>query len=105
MSEYFDLNGQRYDILKTYNEFWRNENLDAIVMPVGPHTATPENTWATLSYTAIWNLLDCPSIVIPTGVVSEIDIVDTSKQKFYSANDENMYRICKPQLGAKQRIC
>jgi len=94
MGEYFELNRKRQDLARAYSKFWSNNNLDAIIMPPAPHTAVPENTWATSSYTALWNLLDYPSFVLPTGTTNETD-VDGSKREFYSAFDEKLYKLCK----------
>ncbi|TVY13923.1 Acetamidase [Lachnellula arida] len=92
MGEYFDLNRKRQEITLVYSKFWVENDLDALIMPPAPHTAVPENTWASPSYTAIWNLLDYPSIVLPTGAVNETDIVDGT-ENFYSENDKEIYKL------------
>ncbi|TVY23922.1 Acetamidase [Lachnellula hyalina] len=92
MGEYFELNRKRQDIALVYSKFWIDNNLDALIMPPAPHTAVPENAWAVPSYTAIWNLLDYPSIVLPTGAVNEMDILEGTED-FYSENDKEVYKL------------
>ncbi|TVY87409.1 putative amidase [Lachnellula willkommii] len=92
MGEYFELNRKRQEIALVYSKFWVENDLDVLIMPPAPHTAVPENTWAFPSYTAIWNLLDYPSIVLPTGAVNETDIVDGT-ENFYSENDKEIYKL------------
>lgn len=99
MGEYFGLNRKRQDVAKAYSKFWSENKLDAILMPPAPHTALPENTWATASYTALWNLLDYPSFVLPVGVVKETDKADGSEKEFYNAFDEKLYKLCKFSLN------
>lgn len=103
MGEYFELNRKRQEIALVYSKFWVENNLDALIMPPAPHTAVPENTWASPSYTAIWNLLDYPSIVLPTGAVNERDIVDGS-ENFYSENDKEIYKLCMQVFDSQARI-
>lgn len=62
-------------------------------MPPAPHTAVPHDTWGTVSYTVIWNLLDYPGFVIPGGKVEDKDVLDKGR-KFYSKEDEELYKLC-----------
>jgi amidase len=95
MGEYFELNRKRQEIAKVYSKFWQDNNLDAIIMPPAPHTAVPENTWATATYTALWNLLDYPSVVLPVGTVNDTDKADGSEKELYNAFDEKLYKLCR----------
>jgi len=104
MGEYFELNRKRQDIALVYSKFWIDNNLDALIMPPAPHTAVPENAWAVPSYTAIWNLLDYPSIVLPTGAVNEMDILEGTED-FYSENDKEVYKLCMMVFETKARTC
>ena len=94
MGEYFELNNKRQEIAKVYSKFWSDNKLDAFIMPPAPYTAVPENSWTTASYTATWNFLDYPSILIPTGAVNETDVVDEN-QNFYSEMDKKVYELCR----------
>jgi len=98
MGEYFELNKKRQEIAQVYSKFWSDNKLDAFIMPPAPFTAVPENTWATPSYTAMWNFLDYPSIVLPTGVVDETDVGD-GNENFYSENDKEVYKLCRKLSG------
>lgn len=92
--DYLALNKKHQDILTIYNNIWKEHQLDAIIMPPAPHTAVSHDTWGTVSYTVLWNLLDYPGFVIPVGKVEERDVVENGR-KFYSQEDEELYKLCK----------
>ncbi|KAF4618352.1 hypothetical protein G7Y89_g14950 [Cudoniella acicularis] len=93
MGEYFTLNEKRHEMCKIYSKLWSEHQLDAIIMPPAPHTAVPEDQWATASYTAIWNLLDYPSFVLPIGKVEKDDIADQNKGQLYNKSDREVYKL------------
>jgi amidase len=94
LEEYYSLCARRQDIEKTYLQIWQANRLDAIIMPPAPHTAIPLDSWSSVSYTAIWNLLDYPAVVIPVGKVCSLDKVDEISNAKYGDADKHLYQNC-----------
>ncbi|KAH8892804.1 amidase [Thozetella sp. PMI_491] len=92
IDEYFKLNQRRQAIWETYRELWKEHNMDAIIMPPAPYTAVPLDSWSTASYTAIFNLLDYPSMVVPVGTVGDEDVVDNISNAACGEKDQELYR-------------
>jgi amidase len=95
MAHFYNLNLRRQTVSDLYRKLWHEHNMDAIIMPPAPYTAVPLDSWSTASYTAIFNLLDYPSMVIPVGAVSEYDAIDNISNAKYGKADEELYRKCK----------
>ena len=89
----FELNVRRQAAARSYQQIFRNNILDAILMPTAPHTALPHDQWTSASYTGLWNYLDYPAIVIPVDVVQPSDLADDINT--YSADDARLYSLCK----------
>ncbi|TVY12682.1 putative amidase [Lachnellula arida] len=90
---FFDLNARRAEAAKTYLKLFRDNDLDAIVMPPAPHTAVPLDTWSTITYTGLWNYLDYPAIVIPVDRVRDIDSADDLSNAKFGPDDEKLYSL------------
>lgn len=80
----------RHRAQTAYRDLWVDNKLDAIVNLLAPHTAPPLDTWAAAGQ-ALWNLVDYPSCIIPTGEVEEGDVVDKAAK--YGPADEKMYAL------------
>lgn len=52
---FFDLNVRRAEAAETYLRLFRDNRIDAILMPPAPHTAVPLDTWNRATYTGLWN--------------------------------------------------
>ncbi|KAL3421666.1 general amidase [Phlyctema vagabunda] len=90
---FFDLNVRRAEAAKTYLKLFRDNDLDAIVMPPAPHTAVPLDCWTTATYTSLWNYLDYPAIVIPVDEVRDIDHADDLSNAKFGPDDEQLYSL------------
>ncbi|KAK5061274.1 hypothetical protein LTR84_007816 [Exophiala bonariae] len=90
MEELFAWNVTRSKIETKYRDLWLENDLDAILNPLTAHTAPPLDTWSSISQ-AIWNLVDYPSCIIPTGKVEAEDVVDQAAK--YGADDEKIYQL------------
>ncbi|KAH6715345.1 putative fatty-acid amide hydrolase [Leptodontidium sp. MPI-SDFR-AT-0119] len=88
---FFDLNVRRAEAGKQYLELFRDHDLDAILMSPAPHTAVPLDTWASVTYTSLWNYLDYPAVVIPVDEVRDVDLVDDLSNVSFGADDERLY--------------
>lgn len=60
---------------KWHDIFLENE-LDVLITPPAPSTAPPHDTYGIAPYTAMWNLVDYPAIVVP---YKKAEIVDDDK--------------------------
>jgi len=88
--ELFAWNVTRNKIEAKYRDLWLGNKLDAILNPLAPYTAPPLDSWTSVSQ-AIWNLVDYPSCIIPTGKVEPEDVVDQAAK--YGEEDEKMYKL------------
>lgn len=95
MQGFFDLNVRRAEAAKTYLKLFRDNDLDAILMPPAPHTALPLDCWTTATYTGLWNYLDYPAIVIPVDQVRDIDSADDLSNAKFGLDDEQLYSLCR----------
>ncbi|CCG81827.1 putative General amidase GmdA [Taphrina deformans PYCC 5710] len=75
LNEAWDLQLEKYHYQREHMEYWNQQNLehgtiDGIIMPVAPHAAVTHNDYFYYGYTAIINILDYPSMVVPVGFAS-----------------------------------
>lgn len=91
---FFDLNVRRQAAARSYLDLFRDNRIDAILMPPAPHTAVPLDKWMSVTYTGLWNYLDYPAMVLPVDMVCESDVVDDSSNAKYGAEDERLYKLC-----------
>lgn len=92
---FFDLNVRRAEVANAYLRFFRDNKLDAILMPPAPHTALPLDTWTTVTSTGLWNYLDYPAVVVPVDAVTDSDSIDDISNAKYGLQDAELYKLCK----------
>ncbi|TVY80709.1 putative amidase [Lachnellula suecica] len=103
---FFDLNVQRAAAAKSYLKLFRENNIDAIVMPPAAHTTIPHDTGTTLSYTGLWNYLDYPAVVIPVDRIRDSDAADDLSHAKYGPEDQKVYSLYSgPELYRDAPIC
>ncbi|KAK8016857.1 hypothetical protein PG993_015046, partial [Apiospora rasikravindrae] len=90
---FFDLNVRRAAAAEIYLSLFRDNNLDAILMPPAPHTAVPLDKWSAITYTGLWNYLDYPAIVIPVDHVRKEDVADDVSNARFGAEDARVYSL------------
>ncbi|KAL6828060.1 amidase signature domain-containing protein [Trichoderma camerunense] len=90
---FFDLNVRRAEVADTYRRFFRDNNLDAILMPPAPHTALPLDTWTTVTSTGLWNYLNYPAVVVPVDAVTDSDSIDDASNAKYGLRDAELYKL------------
>lgn len=95
---YFDLNVRRTEAAKRYLNLFRDNNIDAMLMPPAPHTAVPLDTWTTVTSTGLWNYLDYPAVMIPVDKVQDSDLADAPSNAKYGAEDARLYSLCMQYL-------
>ncbi|KAH8674568.1 amidase [Tricladium varicosporioides] len=91
LEEYFHLNHARYLAWEEFTNIWKLHNLDVVLSLPAPHTATPFDEWTVITYTSLFNLFDCPAVIIPVGKVEDIDVRDDAAN--YGKKDQKIYSL------------
>jgi amidase len=70
--------------------------VDVLISAVQPGVATAHGTAKYWTYTSLWNLLDYPALVFPTGLVvdKQLDKMDPNME-FFGSVDEEVAELCK----------
>ena len=87
LPELYDFTVSRTAIQEQYQKLWLDNALDALIMPPAPFVAPKIDSWTTVNYTSLWNLMDYPAAVIPFGKVHADDVVpdrDTNDMHGYT---------------------
>jgi len=105
LDDYFELNAIRYRAQSVFQKFWLDNRLDALLVPPAATTATPLDDWKCITYTALWNMLDYPTVIIPTGTVSCADKADSGENAKFGPEDEANYKMCKYSFGSASHFC
>ncbi|KAK0733619.1 amidase signature domain-containing protein [Lasiosphaeria miniovina] len=91
---YFELNARRAAAAKKYLALFRDNDLDAILMPPAAHTALPLDLWTKATYTGLWNYLDYPAVVMPVDRVRpDVDVADDVSNAKFGPDDEQLYSL------------
>lgn len=96
LQQLFALGVKRLEVQKELlSALWKDETVDAIIMPVFPHPVTRHDEFNSANFTMMWNMLDWPAVAIPTGEVSEEDIKkQLTETKAISSWDEANRKLC-----------
>jgi Asp-tRNA(Asn)/Glu-tRNA(Gln) amidotransferase A subunit family amidase len=98
VAENWDLNYQRDIYRDDYHALMKSHGVDFILCPayVGVASVLGESQY--WNYTAIWNILDQPAAVFPSGLYVDphLDAVDSSYQP-RSAEDEREWKKYAPE--------
>jgi hypothetical protein len=73
-------------------------DIDVILCPPGPGPAPVLGTSKYWGYTSIFNLVDFPSAVFPTGQYVTADEVVQPRHSFLSSKDEEIWNECESAL-------
>ncbi len=83
---------------KGYAAHWRASGIDVLLCPPFPGPACPHDTARYWGYTAVYNILDYPGIVFPSGLKADASVdVKTPRTDFIADaenSDEYNHRIC-----------
>ncbi|KAL7933274.1 amidase signature domain-containing protein [Trichoderma chlorosporum] len=78
--EYWQLNKRKAALRQAHLEKWKTvkspttgRTVDAILMPVMPHSAVPHQATRWTAYTKVWNVLDYVALALPAGKVEAGD--------------------------------
>ncbi|KAJ7123877.1 amidase signature domain-containing protein [Mycena crocata] len=95
--ELWELNLRRETLRAQSLEHYNSQNVDVVLCPVGPGPAPVLGTSKYWGYTSVWNFVDYPAAVFPTGLYCDpaLDVkdVDIGDKKWMSEADmENSER-------------
>ncbi|KAM3413498.1 Acetamidase [Cercospora zeina] len=93
LEDLFELNFARGRIQQAYHSLWLANRLDGLLIPGASTTATPHDTWGPITYTALWNFLDYPTVILPTGRVTSTDAADDVSNAKYGEADQRNYKL------------
>jgi len=96
LQQLYALGVKRLEIQKELlSALWKDETVDAIIMPVFPHPVTRHDEFNSANFTMMWNMLDWPAVAIPAGEVTEQDIQKKlTETKSISSWDEANKKLC-----------
>lgn len=96
ISENWDLNVAREAYRREYHALMKEHGVDVILCPAFVGAGALQGQAYYWNYTAIWNILDQPAVVFPTGISvdKEIDRFD-SDYKPMNSEDEREWKACK----------
>ena len=101
LDEYFAMKAVRGRIGAKYHKIWLDNGLDALIMPPASTTATPIDEWGPVTYTALWNFLDYPAMILPTGTVQPGDEAESIDNASYGDADRKNYSLCESIICAQ----
>ncbi|KFZ24298.1 hypothetical protein V502_01222 [Pseudogymnoascus sp. VKM F-4520 (FW-2644)] len=96
--ETWAVNLERETYRSEYRLLMKTHKVDFILCPAYVGVAAEPHTARYFAYTAIWNVLDMPGVVFPTGlkVDQELDIIESGYQP-RSPEDEAEYKAYSPK--------
>lgn len=64
----FDMRCERDNFRNEFAKHWTEQDVDVVISPVFVGPASAHDTALYWDYTAFWNYVDCPGVVVPTPV-------------------------------------
>ncbi|KAL8290421.1 hypothetical protein RQP46_002679 [Phenoliferia psychrophenolica] len=99
--EIFALRARRDAYRAEYAAAWHAANIDVLVCAPFGGTANPHETSKYWAYTAVYNLVDYPGVVFPTGLAADATLdAKTPRSQFLSESDEYNHSIYDAELYA-----
>ncbi|KAJ7631586.1 amidase signature domain-containing protein [Mycena polygramma] len=108
MHELWDLNLRREALRAEYLQHFNSQNVDVVLCPVGPGPAPLLGTSKYWGYTNVWNFVDYPAAVFPTGlhVDPALDVKDDSVPRTWmSGADEEISAAYEPTAFSGAPLC
>ncbi|KIJ15530.1 hypothetical protein PAXINDRAFT_77283 [Paxillus involutus ATCC 200175] len=95
----WELRAKRDDYRRAYSDHWQKQGCDVVLCPPFSGTASRHDTAKYWAYTAIWNLLDYPGAVFPTGLIADpaLDTVDANFTPMGPDDDYNHSLFAAPE--------
>ncbi|OJA12850.1 hypothetical protein AZE42_02428 [Rhizopogon vesiculosus] len=91
-AQVWKLRDERDAFRREYSDHWWSQNVDVVLCPPFPGTASRHDTAKYWGYTAIWNLLDYPGTAFPSGFVADptIDVYQEPLSPTSAADEYNI---------------
>ena len=89
---------RRNQIRQEYYDYFNSRNLDVILSPAGPAPAQPVGTTKYWAYTSMWNLLDWPAAVLPTGLFVRAEDGEVFPEP-RNEHEKHLYETCEWKIG------
>lgn len=89
---------RREALRQKYLTYFRSLSLDVILLPAGPAPAQLHGTTKYWSYTSLFNLIDWPAAVFPTGLFVDpvVDLQgDELRESARNEDERHLYETCK----------
>ncbi|TIA67924.1 amidase family protein [Aureobasidium pullulans] len=90
-SDVFDLNVRKRDYQRRWNEVFVNLNIDVVLCLGAQTTAPPHDTFGMVPYTAAWNALEFPAVIVPfmkaDKTIDTEDLATQDPEHPYSAEE------------------
>ncbi|KAJ7102717.1 amidase signature domain-containing protein [Mycena epipterygia] len=105
--ELWELNVRREKLRAEYLEHYNAQNVDVILCPAGAGPAPALGTCKYWGYTNVWNFVDYPGAVFPTGLYSNpaIDVEDTTPRTYMSEADAYNASCYEPTTFSGAPLC
>lgn len=100
MHQLWDLCLRRDAYRMKHMKHWRDSEVDMVLCPAFVGPAPPLETSKYWGYTNIWNILDYPGAVFPTGLTADASSDAQYKpeiKEYRSETERYMHSICKHQ--------
>ncbi|KAL6307831.1 amidase signature domain-containing protein [Sparassis latifolia] len=75
---------------REYSDHWRASGIDVLLCAPFPGTANPHDTARYWGYTAVWNLLDYPGVVFPSGLKAD-PAIDLAQEQINPMSPSDSY--------------
>ncbi|KAH8173611.1 amidase domain-containing protein [Sarocladium implicatum] len=105
-SEIYDLQAAQDDYKKEYLKHWdatakqtsTAKPIDALLCPINPCASYPHDTLTWWGYSAQWNLLDYPGVIIPGGFTDKAKDVPNKNYSPIGPADKENHELYDPEL-------
>ncbi|KZV89596.1 general amidase [Exidia glandulosa HHB12029] len=95
----WQLHKRKTELRELYLDHWNatvansgtGRPVDAIILPVAPFPAPPHGLYRIAAYTNVWNVLDCPSCVVPVTRVDQTLDVKAAPHEIRNDEDKIIY--------------
>ncbi|KAJ7102729.1 amidase signature domain-containing protein [Mycena epipterygia] len=108
IAELWELNLRREVLRAQYLEHYNSQNVDVVLCPVGPGPAPLLGTAKYWGYTNVWNFVDYPAAVFPTGLYSDpvVDVEeDITTRTWMSEADMENSKCYEPKASRGAPLC
>ncbi|KAJ7888572.1 amidase signature domain-containing protein [Mycena olivaceomarginata] len=105
--ELWEMNLRREALRAEYLQYYNAQNVDVVLCPAGAGPAPVLGTCKYWGYTNVWNFVDYPAAVFPTGLYSDprIDVKNTTPRSFMSEADKSNSDCYEPETFAGAPLC